>query len=1085
MSSKRTSYLSNKHEELAELLKENLFSSKEVFSHAKIIVPNKKTKNWLQLFLAKNNKNKVCMGLEFIESYNLINFLSGFIDKSFPDKLNLRLRIEWEIRELINNQLEWNLEERKLFSPLLEYLCLEKDYIWSKKNESRLLKLCDELVQYFFSYGIYDSSVVEVSGKKSWQNKIWENIFFKNDLSYPLRSFLQKIEPQKKRLEIHVFNISFIPPICHHFLDRLSNNNSIFDYILSPCQMFWEDIPSDFEKRAIEKALEKSVSSSKEELKEYISDRNPLLGNFGRLAREYSKLYEEQNFLESFISPASEKETLINILQKDFLFRINPEKISLRQIDIDDDSIQIHQASSKLREIEILYDNICMQLETNKNANPKDFLVLAPNISEYVPFIQMIFAENKIDYKISDLDSSSYSCFSSAITQFFSLLDGKWEKKKILDLFENASFGKKQEFSFVEKELISTWIDKANIKWGLNSEHKKKHLETSLRLDELFSQTWEYGLERILYGFVVEDENSFCNLNSIPVSGLEFSQSEIFDKFLFLFRNMVADISFLEKNPLLSLEEHEKILRKIYEGYFFIDEEKREEKKASSYFKGFLENLINLSYKLKGKKFHFRSILSLLLKHMQKKTGGYGTFNINAVSFSSFSQGIAPSSFVYLIGMEETFPSFLPTRSLDLLKKNTKSFCPNNNDILRHAFLEVILAVRKNFYISYSGFSSDGSELSYSFFIEELLSYINKYFNRDNKKALSIIKHPFLSFDKSYWQGTASSFFSNNYLSAKSYYQKKIEKKGSFFTSLREKKEDITINIKDLKLLASHPIKFYFNHCLGIYLERDLLFEKKEQEDLFFSPLSRYLLREESLTKDKQKLFLSLEKKGEFPHGIMGEVVKQKIDSEISEMQDNIDLFGVSKGGVFSLHFQEGCKKARVLSNNDWELPALEFEHKKTKIKVVGELKNISSEGILFYSDDKAKNRFKIWPEFLLYCQFCSIKNTPMKVLFTKTGKSRSLGIKNTQEALMLYLQFYMKAKSNLFPIERELLEAFLLIDKEKLKKDRKRSFVGINQSDPYLSRFYQFNDNIEIEKTIKEWHPLLSKVFAPLRELE
>ena len=142
-------------------------------------------------------------------------------------------------------------------------------------------------------------------------------------------------------------------------------------------------------------------------LEGYLRDTNPLLANWGKVGRNFAKLLEDSNALSDEEYVEGSERTFLASIQRDFLHLRNP-----RQADYEssDNSIQVHSAVSLLREVEILYDQICsMMAEEDHPLMPKDVLVLAPDLDLYAPFIQAVFGahDSLFAYSLEGVSTSS------------------------------------------------------------------------------------------------------------------------------------------------------------------------------------------------------------------------------------------------------------------------------------------------------------------------------------------------------------------------------------------------------------------------------------------------------------------------------------------------------------------------------------------------------------------------------------------------------------------------------------------------------------------------------------------------------
>jgi len=94
--------------------------------------------------------------------------------------------------------------------------------------------------------------------------------------------------------------------------------------------------------------------------------------------------------LEAYEEPG--EETLLSSIQTDMLhLRGVGTDVTRQTLSPDDSSIQIHSCHSPLREVEVLYDSMLRFFETYEGLEPRDILVLTPDIETYAPYISAVF----------------------------------------------------------------------------------------------------------------------------------------------------------------------------------------------------------------------------------------------------------------------------------------------------------------------------------------------------------------------------------------------------------------------------------------------------------------------------------------------------------------------------------------------------------------------------------------------------------------------------------------------------------------------------------------------------------------------
>nr|MBA2728405.1 exodeoxyribonuclease V subunit gamma [Parachlamydiaceae bacterium] len=525
-------YFSNRLEILYEELRDSLYAPGVLpFARRCVIVPSSAMGTWLQLRLAKDPKCGIAAGLEIgliEESLGKLGRLLASQDPDqelpfYPREQELSLLIQATILETIEKYTLLTEEQQKLWRPLLEYLRAFPRYL-PRKSEKRLIALCDNLAQLFAQYGRYGVRMLsEWEAKKgsSWQADLWRQFKVEHpSLQFPyqyLDIITAKINEKQiltplGQLQIHLFGISFLAKTAHDFLINSSKFLSVNYYLLSPCQLFWSDICSDKESERLKKFWSKqSVSIDQQTaLEEFLNSRNVLLGNFGRMGREmslqieqsihqttefyvlpeqiqelpqYSQALTDESIFESSSGPL----TLLQAIQADMtlLRTLEPEnKITLSPID---DSVQLHIAPTKKREVEILYNVLVGVLNKHSKdktpLTPGDIIVMVPDYMQYESAIAAVFGSKSslLDFQLVEMRAAAKSSLVQGFMHLLSIASGRWEVKELLDLLDFPAFQRKQGFSFEDLRQIEKWIEKSGVYWGKTAAHRNEILRQAHR----------------------------------------------------------------------------------------------------------------------------------------------------------------------------------------------------------------------------------------------------------------------------------------------------------------------------------------------------------------------------------------------------------------------------------------------------------------------------------------------------------------------------------------------------------------------------------------------------------------------------
>lgn len=770
-------------------------------------------KRWLTLQLAQDPSLRIAAGIEFIylgQAFEkLLEIAHPASARSIPSPLELSLAIETEIASLLQKFETTETTERVEWQPLFNYLNGETGW-HSSKGERRLIAISQELGTLFHEYGL--AGTIDPQEIGGWQGRLWNKVFSENRGWSTISTEFLRPHTFAANSEIHFFSISFMRQNEITFLDSLSAHVPIHTYLISPCAVFWSDIRSDRESsRLIARWERKEASDAQiDKLEEFLADRHPLLANFGRMGREVTRQIEEstavieagyllpltaekladQTTVEdlAFI-PADNPLTLLEALQADMLLML-PASAQPHPFSADDDSIQLHSAPTKKREVQILYNALLKSIEKRyPHLCPSDIVVMAPEIGDYAPFIKEVFgsSESRLGFEIQDLEMALENEAVRGFALLLKISKGRWEASQLMQLFHHKGFCRRHRLSHEDVKTIENWIERVNIRWGANVEHRHELLQRHHREEGLVEDshigTWEHGFERLLAGLTMTAcADPTPPHNAIPFAGIDFSQGELLGKWMQLFYDLRKDLAPLTDGTRLTLGEWADYLSCLLDSYMTPDSNSNTSSEDYALLKSILANIGSFTTTLEEARFSFQSISARLEILLKKKTASYRSGDMQAVQFCSMVPlRTLPAKVIALLGMgEDQFPRHSPESSFKSPQK-TKSpaYQLSRLDSDRYLFLEALQTTGEQLIISYQGYShADGHELHPSSVVEELFAHLNRHYTVAGKTPSESLfhSHPFSSFDASYFykESPLRNYSIQDYLAALAHVDKDI-----------------------------------------------------------------------------------------------------------------------------------------------------------------------------------------------------------------------------------------------------------------------------------------------------------------------
>ena len=705
---------------------------------------------------------------------------------------------------------------------------------------------------------------------------------------------------------VSVFGISSLPPYHLSILAGLAQHIDLHFFIMNPCREYWFDIVAD---RDIVR-ISRKEAVGQDTL--HLQQGNSLLASMGYLGRDFMAMLQELNAHEHDFFKDPEDNTLLAKLQQDILnLRENLDAaagtVSTRQMIKDSDaSLVFHSCHSPMREIENLHDQLLEIFDTagaDAPVEPRDILVMAPDIDAYAPLIRAVFdadtsAHMKIPYSIADQTIRNTSKYIDTFLDILLLLQSRFSSIDITGLL--AADAVKNRFALNEKDLvvIENWIRENRICWGIDQDHK-----TGLELPPYGENTWRAGIDRLLLGYAMPGHDRVLFENILPYDEIEGNETILLGRFLDFLESLFSLAGTVQQPHTLG--EWSEILLQVKDMLMLADAGTEAEDRVLRRLLYGLRDLQEKTFfnKAVGLQVIRASLLNSLDERFSPIAGGAG-FLAGGVTFCSMLPMRAiPFRIICLLGMNDGhYPRTGRRRSFDLMAAAPKRGDRSKRYDDRYLFLETILSARQKLLISFVGQSiRDGAKRPPSVLVSELMDYIDRgYAQQDGQDkdctapsdALTV-KHHLQPFHPGYflsqndtWRQKLFSYSAANCAAAAALISGLQKNPPLFLEPLPLPPEEyMQVELHELIRFFSHPARYLLVKILGIApFEESLALEANEPFTL--KGLARYNLENDILAhllggSDCTELYQVKKAAGELPHGRIGEIYFRQLVSEL------------------------------------------------------------------------------------------------------------------------------------------------------------------------------------------------------------
>ena len=851
-----------------------------------IVIPNHGMARWLSLRIA--DEIGVSANLKFLFPAEFLwNLLHQLLDDVPRDSLFRPAALSWRLYGLFPELLKSGE-----FPALSRYL--------QGSDEAQQFALAERLAASFDQYLVYRPDWIaqwDAGQLDSWQAKLWHRL--KQDtvenhwveLQQKYGQQLSTIAAQKLPERVNLFAASALSPSFLDMFVQLGKYSDINLFQINPSQHYWGDIVAE-KQISRRRLLDKNQT-------EYLEAGNNLLASWGTQGRDALDILNEYDaeIIEHY-RPPGEHSLLAHIQSNIFELQDSTEISDRYEVQAADQSVQIHNCHSPVRELEVLHDQLLELFQNDPSLQPDQVAILTPDLTSYAPYIDAVFGvvpeAEQIPYHIAGLRQVTAH---PVIGAFFALLDtasGRFENDKILRLLENSAIRARFELEEHDLPLIQKWVTEANIRWGYDETSREK-----LDLPSTTKTSWRAGLDRLLLGYALQGDGQQLFASHLPYDDLETSQAEILG-YLAAFISRLASLrdGLSEPKTVAAWREY---LMLVLDEFFLPDDDDafslqniRQvlEEQATAALKGGFADVIPLSI--------LQNTLNSALEEIDSGSG----FNAGSVTFSTLAPlRNIPFKVIALIGMNDgAFPRLDRRPGFDLMASHWQRGDRSQRDEDRYLFLEAILAARSHLYISYVGQSiRDNASMPAAVLVSELVDYIDQNTQASNDGDTSsqlLYEHRLQGFNADYFNAESIHFsYSTERLQASQQLIAEQHQSSAFMTAPlgQVDAESSVISIEHFINAFKNPARHLLRERLSIQLtETGELPDPREpfeisgfaQRDFQSALLAQQ--QNEMSSDESQQIFKA---SGQLPEGQVGRKIFADNEKVVSALREKIAIY--------------------------------------------------------------------------------------------------------------------------------------------------------------------------------------------------
>jgi exodeoxyribonuclease V gamma subunit len=393
-----------------------------------------------------------------------------------------------------------------------------------------------------------DGAGRDLGGDGVWQAELWRRLRERIGVPDPA----ERVEGACARLReepglvalparVSLFGLTRLPAGHLKVLRALAVGRDVHVFMLHPSPALWDRVA----------ALGPRVVRRREDTTATVP-ANRLLASWGQDAREMQLVLAGAEH-EDHHHPVEHKGgTLLARLQADVRDDRWPpgaplpgEEDGRPRLERADRSVQVHACHGRARQLEVLRDAILHLLEEDPTLEPRDVIVMCPDIETFAPLIQATFGAGEVAedddeleavpadvrppdlrVRLADRSLRQTNPVLGVVARLLDLVDERLTASQVLDLADQEPVRRRFGLNDDDLARIEDWVAASGIRWGLDAPHR-----APFKLDALAAGTWRAGVDRLLVGVTMTEEEQRLFAGVLPLDDVDSGAIDVAGRF--------------------------------------------------------------------------------------------------------------------------------------------------------------------------------------------------------------------------------------------------------------------------------------------------------------------------------------------------------------------------------------------------------------------------------------------------------------------------------------------------------------------------------------------------------------------------
>jgi exodeoxyribonuclease V gamma subunit len=501
------------------------------FAEDLVLVPARGVERWLSQRLSHvlgrrpGGGDGVCAAVAFRSPASLIAEVTGTVDDDpwSPEAM------AWPLLEVIDNSLD-----EPWCATLATHLGHFHTGEEAELRKGRRYAVARRLAGLFASYARQrprllidwsDGNACDLDEDLRWQPQLWRALVERVEADPPHLRHQKTVArlregPSDLPPRLSLFGHTRLAYTDMQLLEALAIHHDVHLWLPHPSDELWRALAGTH--GAIARRADVS----------HRAVRHPLLATLGRDLRELQRGLPADLRTDEYLPGPRDGErprTLLGWLQSDIA--ANVVRPQGRKLAADDRSVQIHNCHGPARQVDVLREVLLGLLQDDPSLEPRDILVMCPDIETYAPLIVADFGlgdvvpgahpAHRLRVRLADRSPIQTNPLLAVALRLLALAASRVTASEVLDFAQAAPVRARFGFTDDDLEGITRWVRQANIRWGFDQQHRRPYHV------DFVHNTWRFGIDRVLAGVAMSDDSHAWIGSTLPLDDVSSNRVQL------------------------------------------------------------------------------------------------------------------------------------------------------------------------------------------------------------------------------------------------------------------------------------------------------------------------------------------------------------------------------------------------------------------------------------------------------------------------------------------------------------------------------------------------------------------------------